>query len=353
MPLRAHATFLLLGALATITVYPALTTDLPGVGRGQIWVLSAGIGLLLLVAIALHEVAHACVARCLGIAVRGVDLVGLGGVTVLDGEPATARAQYLVSIVGPLVNVLIGGLFALVWGLTDPATVPHEAAVRVAVSNTALAVYNLLPGLPLDGGQVLRAAVWGVTGDRIRGLRAAGYGGLGAAGLTGLFGLGQLQGGGSFGLFTIFIGIFVGLQARQALRAADLAERLPGVVAGKLARPAYVAAGDLPLAEALRRAADGGLSAVLLGDAAGRPTGVMSELLLARVPPQRRPWVPLSTVARALRPGMYLDAQLSGDALLEALRREQAREYVVMDGARIVGVLAVSDVAARLTGASG
>lgn len=344
---RVHLSFAALGLLGALAVHPLLRAQLPDLGTTAVGVVAGGVGFLLLVSVAVHELAHAAVGRALGIGVLRIDLWGLGGATALEGDPPTARGQALVSVAGPLVNVLIGGFCAVAWELSPTGTILHEMAIRLAVSNGLLAAYNLLPGLPLDGGQVLRAAVWGITGDRLTGLRAAGYGGLVTAGLTALLALSESRRGGDYGLFTLIVAVFIGVQAQQALRAAGHARRLPGVVAGRLARPAYLAVGDLPLAEALRRAAADGRNSVVLG-AADHPSAVLSEGMLARVPAQRRPWVPLSSVARAVMPATYLDAALSGEALLEALREDPATEYVVMDGARLVGVLHTADVAKQL-----
>jgi hypothetical protein len=127
--------------------------------------------------------------------------------------------------------------------------------------------------------------------------------------------------------------------------------RLEGVSAGQVARRAFTAAPDLPLAEALRRAELAGATAVLLG-APGNPTAVLADALVAAVPAARRPWVAASSVAHLLRPGMVLDSRLRGEALLEAMRRTPSTEYLVVDGPTVVGVLRVADLAAIATHAA-
>jgi len=347
VPIRLHVSFLFLGVLVALSVAAPLRVELPRVPSAGVDVLSVLLGVLLLISVALHELAHALVARSLHIEVSGIDLWGLGGVTGLASEPMTARAQYWVSVSGPVVNLLIGAPAALVWIATDPETIPHALALRLALANALLAAYNLLPGLPLDGGQILRAGVWGLTGDKVSGLRAAGYGGLVAAAATGALAIDDARRGGQFWLFTLLVAGFIGVQAQAALRGAVVARRLPFVVAGRLARPAFLAVTDLPLAEALRRAAAAGCATVVLG-AQEAPTGVLSDALLAQVPPQRRPWVSLSSVVHRISPAAILDARLSGEALMDALRREPAPEYVVLDAGRLVGVLRTADVAAVL-----
>lgn len=349
VPVRVRVTFPLLGVLAAGSVVPSLRDEVPALSQGAAIVLGAVVGLGLLLSVVLHELAHAVVGRRLGMPVEGVDLTLLGGATSLGAEPETARIQYLVSVCGPVVNVLLGGVFGVLTGLTERGTVVHALAGPLFVVNALLAVYNLLPGLPLDGGQLVRAAVWGVTGDKVRGLRAAGLGGMMTAGATFVLGAAELRAGGTLGLITILVALFVGAQAQGAFTGAAMARRLPGVIAGRLARPAYFAPADLPLAEALRRAGALGLSAVVLG-VDGRPSAVLSDALLAQVPAPRRPWVSLSSVSQPIASTAYLDADLTGEALITAMGSDAAVPHVVMRDGRVVGVLRSADVTSSLRG---
>jgi Zn-dependent protease len=350
VPLRIRPSFVALGLLAAFSVAPSLRDDVPHLSDVAAGVLGSLVAIGLLLSVLLHEVAHAVVGRQLGMPVEGVELSLLGGATSLGGKPATARDQYLVSVSGPVVNVLLAGVFGVVAGLTARNTAVNVMAALLCVVNTLLALYNLLPGLPLDGGQIVRAAVWRVTGDKTKGLRAAGLGGMITAGATFLVGYAEIahrETGG--GLITIGVAAFIGVQAQGAFAGAGLAQRLPGVIAGRLARPAYLAPSDLPLAEALRRAAAIGRSAVVLGTD-GRPSAVLSDALLAAVPDPRRPWVSLSSVSRPVPETAYLDADLTGEALIEAMGTDKAAEYVVMHDGHLVGVLRASDVAQQLRG---
>ncbi len=310
--------------------------------------IATAVTVALLGSVVVHELAHAFVARALGLRVSGVHLWGLGGTTALEEEPPTARAQYLVSVAGPLVNVGLGALSAGVWVSTAQSSGAHEIAARIAGANLFLALYNLLPGLPLDGGQLVRAAVWGWRGDKVSGMRAAGYGGYVVAAATALLAVAESRQGGAYGLVTLFVAAFIAAQARRAVRGAGVARRLPALVAGMLARPAFVVAEDLPLAEALRRAEVAGRASVVFGTAE-HPAGVLSEALLATVPTLRRAWVPLSSVLAAPAP---LDAALAGEDLLRALNANGQRERIVMSGSKLVGVLRIADVAAVLAGPS-
>jgi len=225
-----------------------------------------------------------------------------------------------------------------------------------AWSNLLVAGFNLLPGLPLDGGRILRAALWRLTSDKWTGTRAAAYVGRGVAGLVLLFALlsaydgrsGSLGASGNVVLFAV-LAIFIYSGAGQALRAAAVGSRLPGVSARALARRAVLVSGDQPLSEAVRQANEVGARGIVVIDSVGRPYGVVSESAVASTPVQRRPWMPVSALARMLDAGLTLDADLQGAAVLDAMRSAPATEYVVTepDGS-VVGVLTATDVAAAL-----
>src|SRR5437870_2464722 len=127
--------------------------------------------ILFLASILAHELAHATVARANGVQVDAITLWLLGGVAELRGEPRSPRAEFAIAVVGPLMSGLVGLLFgALDFGLAAVGAPRVEVSVAgyLAITNLALAVFNLIPAAPLDGGRVLRAAVWRWTGDRVR-----------------------------------------------------------------------------------------------------------------------------------------------------------------------------------------
>jgi CBS domain-containing protein len=151
------------------------------------------------------------------------------------------------------------------------------------------------------------------------------------------------------GLYTLvwaaFIASFIFIGASQSLTVARLRERIPTLNARTLTRRAIPVSADLPLSEALRRAAAVGARSLLVVDHDGRPTAIVHEAAVAATPLERHPWVQVGTLSRALRPGLILTADLTGESLLQALRATPAPEYLVTepDGA-IYGVLAAADV---------
>ncbi|HLY34443.1 MAG TPA: site-2 protease family protein, partial [Jatrophihabitantaceae bacterium] len=218
-------------------------------------------------------------------------------------------------------------------------------------SNGVVAVFNLLPGLPLDGGRLLRAVVWRLGHNRLRGTRAAAWTGRVVAVLLGLSALvvDRSNFGVSAGIITIALAAYLWFGATQALRMGEMLERMPQVQLRALLRPGLLIPSDVSVAEALRRVWAGNARGLVVVDGAERPQAIVDEALIGAVPPERRPWTSISTVARPLEPGMILDVDLSGEELLTAVRSTPAHEYLVVDRAGTpAGILSVVDLAAML-----
>lgn len=182
----------------------------------------------------LHEVAHSLVAKSQGLHVQGISLFIFGGVSRMKGEPASAKNEFWMAAVGPLTSALLGGAFLGLEALLSGTLVPSAVAGWLGVVNLQLAVFNLLPGLPLDGGRILRAAVWAVTRDPrkatawgLQGGSAIGHGLLFGGAIV-LLAFGRLE-----GIWLGFLGFFllaavraIALDSgvRQALRRGHVTE---------------------------------------------------------------------------------------------------------------------------------
>ncbi len=325
-------------------------------GRTSGYVAAGAFAVLLLVSVLLHEIGHCVVARALGLPVRSITVTFLAGLTEITEPPQTPAREYAVAVVGPMVSLLLAGLGWAGRDLFDAGTLPFLLMSIVAVSNGLVAVFNLLPGLPLDGGRVLRAALWRLTGDPERSTRAAAWAGRGVAVvLVPLLLLGALPAAGlsdiSVGtvLFTALMAAFLYVGATATLQQARLVQRLPRASVDRLARPAITVSADVPLAEAVRRAQQAQVRGVVVVDGSGRPQAVVHEAAVLATPEERRPWVPVSSVARTLEDGLELDASLTGEPLLEAMRRTPASEYLVRDPRTgSLRVLAAEDVVAAV-----
>jgi Zn-dependent protease len=353
VPVYVAPTWLLVAALITLIFAPNVEAQVPGLGPGA-YVVSFLYAVLLYGSVLIHELGHAVVAIRLGMPVRRITLHLLGGVTEMTGQAKTPGQEFLVALAGPVLSILLGGV-AFVAG--QLLTVGGEATRIVAlllwalmVANLVVGVFNLFPGLPLDGGVLLRAAVWKVTGRAFTGTVVAAWVGRAVAALVLATPL-LLE------LFTnltpdaityIWFGLiaaFIWMGAGSAVHMARLRERLPQVEARALTRRAIPVTGEIPLAEALRRAGEAGARALVVVDGTGAPVGLVSEAAVTATPEQRRPWIAVSAVSRTLEPGLVLDKALAGEDLVRAMQAAPASEYLVLDrGGAIYGVLAATDV---------
>ena len=351
VPVLVSPSWLLFAAFVVVSFGPMLAEQY-GQGRGYIG--AASFAVLLLLSVLLHEIGHCVVARAFGLPVRSITVTFLAGLTEITEPPQTPAREYAVAVVGPMVSLLVAGLGWACRDLFAPDSLPFLLATIVAASNGLVAAFNLLPGLPLDGGRVLRSAVWKVTGDPDRSTRIAAWAGRGVAVvvvpllllvLLPSLGWGRISIGTV--LFTALVAAFVFVGASATLQQSRIAQRLPRASVGALARPAIGVLPDVPLGEAVRRAQEADVRGVVVVDGRGQPQAVVSEAAVLATPEDRRPWIPVSSVARSLEDGLVLDPSLAGEQLLAAMRRAPASEYVVCDPATgRLQVLATADVAA-------
>jgi hypothetical protein len=221
-------------------------------------------------------------------------------------------------------------------------------------SNFAVALFNLLPGLPLDGGRLLRSAVWAFGASRITSTKIAAWTGRAVAVAIAVFGLvaDRSSWGLSAGVYGIAIAAYLWFGAGQSLRVGEIIERAGHVDLATLLRPGLFIEPGTSVAEALRRAWSGNARGLVVVDSAQHPQAIVDEALIGAIPPERRPWVAVSEVARPLEPGLVLDVGLSGPDLLAAVRAVPAHEYLIVnqDGSP-AGILAAADLVASLQAA--
>jgi CBS domain-containing protein len=235
-----------------------------------------------------------------------------------------------------------------------PATVPGVLLTSLMLSNFVVAAFNLLPGLPLDGGRMLRALVWKVTGRPMVGTVAAAWAGRVLAVtvliLLPAWSAAQAPDLGTASLLTdavlgAILAAIIWNGAGGSLRSARLRERLPDMRASLLTRPAVSVTTDTPLAEALRRLEAAGARGIIVTDSAGNPVALVREHAVRAVPEHRRPWMQVAEVSAPLGPGSSISAELAGEELLDTLRAAPAAEYLVRDAhGEPLGVLAAVDV---------
>lgn len=231
-----HYSWLIIALLIAFSLAGHFGTAHPNWGRGVIWGMAISTALLFFAAIVAHELSHALVARGRGLPVRSITLFALGGVAQFEKEAEDAKTEFLVSIVGPLASVVIGFVcLVLAWVLgwtmmTEPTTPLIAMLVWLGYINLGLAVFNMLPGFPLDGGRVLRALIWWRTGSAQQATRLASQTGQFVALAFIFFGIVRFFGGAGFnGLWLTFIGWFLLNAAKATVAQQELTEHLRGV----------------------------------------------------------------------------------------------------------------------------
>ena len=263
------------------------------------------------------------VARGYGLPVRRILLYPLGGISEIDREAPTPGREFAIAAAGPALSLLLG---ALGWGLyqVESAGVGGTLIRQLMFANIIVGLFNLLPGLPLDGGRMLRAVIWLFTKKpNTATIAAAWVGRVLALGLLAIpFFTGGLSGGDMVStLWVIVIAGFMWTGATQSIKATRFRERLPALQARRLGRRAILVPAATPLAEAVRRADEAGARAIVVVDHENKPIAIVNEAAVTATPPQRRPWIDVGSLARTIDPSLILNADLQGMALLDALRR--------------------------------
>jgi Zn-dependent protease len=194
--------------------------------------------LIFFLSVLVHEMAHSIVAQSRGIAVPSITLFIFGGAAAIAEEPKKAMDEFLMASVGPITSLIIGGLFWLIYYFFGDLWTPLNAVCYwIAMVNILLAVFNLLPGFPLDGGRVLRSIVWGATKNLVKSTRVATYIGRGFGYLLIAFGVLLVFGGNWFnGVWMVFIGWFLENAASQSYRELALTLSLKGHKVSELMR---------------------------------------------------------------------------------------------------------------------
>ena len=330
-----------LGALLITALYaPLVTRLLPQSGQTTALLLAASLAALLGVSVLLHELGHCLAARRLGLPVRRVRLFLLGGISELTRRPARPRDEGLVAAAGPAVSLLLAAAAGAVWLLLEPGTALWLVVVELAVANAAVAVFNLLPGLPLDGGRLLRALVWSLTGQRRTGTTAAVVGaGVVALGLLWWALLG-LESGAVDGWLRLAVCVlmvwFVLTGASAEAGAEHRTDRLAEVRLEELVRPVLPLPAESPVADALAASAGRG---VVLVRADGVAAGLL-DLPAAERLAGRAPAAPAERAAEPIRPETVLLRTATGPDVLDRVCTTPGWQFLVVDDeGRLCGVL--------------
>jgi Zn-dependent protease/predicted transcriptional regulator len=342
-----HYSWLLIAVLITLSLAGQFSTTNPGWDRGVVWGLAILTSVLFFATIVIHELSHAAVAKARGLPVKSITLFALGGVAQIEKEASDARTEFWMGIAGPITSAIIGAVClaaAIAFGWRVTPSHPSPIAVMLGwlgVINIALAVFNMIPGFPLDGGRVLRAIIWWITGDAARAMRIASAVGQVVAFAFILFGLFRFFNGAGFaGLWLTFIGWFLLDAARSSYAQFEVVDRLRGVCVKDVMNDNWASVADETTLETfvndyLLRS---GQRAFIV-EQNGQPAGMITTHEVKEI--DRAKW-PELTVAEAMIPLAKLHA-VKGTAnlsdVLEKMGREDVNQLPVMSNGHFDGIV--------------
>ena len=345
-PVCVHFSWLILFGLITWALatgyFPAQQPELPRLGH---WVTGLAASLLLFVSILLHELGHAYVARRHGLEIQSVTLFIFGGVARLAKDPEDGRTEFRIAVAGPLVSFALAAFFGA--AAAAPILVPSVRTVAryLALINITLAVFNLVPAFPLDGGRIFRGLLWNAMGKARATQAAASAGTVFALFLVASGVLLLLRGAGISGIWYIALGWFLKEASGSAYSQVRLDEALRGVTARDvMLTDVESLPADVSVAEAAR--------AYFLHTGYGsypvrRGEGVVGLLCLRdvlRIPASEREGLSVQAAMIPLSPAIIIGPDTPLPDAIVKMGRNGAGRLLVLDDGRLVGLLTMSAV---------
>ena len=308
--------------------------DLVGIGP---WILGLGTAILLFSSVLAHELGHSLVAMQQGIEVKSITLFLFGGLASLEEESKTPAGAFAIAIAGPAVSVLLWALLSY-GGMRLPISGPIAAIVGfLATINLFLALFNMIPGLPLDGGNVLKAAVWKITGNRYRGIKIAARAGQVVGGVAIASSILSLS------VWNALIGWFLYQNAGQALQSSKLQEELSQYTAADVVTEGEFVIGHH---ESLRQLANqaipyqGKVSRFLVVDEQGQLVGSVNLEDLNTVSTQQWPQVSVKELLQSTVLPPVVQSHQSLLDIVTLLDKEKLQTLIVVkESGALVGLL--------------
>ncbi|HVR83738.1 MAG TPA: site-2 protease family protein [Planctomycetota bacterium] len=345
--------WVLIFLLITVSLFGSLVADYPGLTAARYWVGAVSASLIFFGCLLLHELSHSWVAQARGIKVQGITLFFFGGVSRLREEPTKPLDEFLMAVVGPLMSGGLGILFIGLKSVLASGTLVTGLVGWLGFVNLALAAFNLLPGFPLDGGRVLRAAAWGVTGNFAKATRMASWAGMAIAYLLILVGVVQAVFFNRVmnGLWVGFVGWFLLSAAQRSVARLDYDRVLDKLRVGDVMRTDVIRVSPDETVErfvqeyVLRT----GERCQMIADDNGNLLGLVTLHEVKHVPRESWPSTPLRDV---MVPWERLRTTEPGDSLLDALDLMNSwgiHQLPVVEGTTLRGLVTREDLLRRLT----
>jgi Zn-dependent protease len=347
IPIGLHPSWFIIFLFLTYSLangyFANQAADLPLAG---IWALGLATSLFFFGSVLAHELGHAFVAVRNKIPVKSISLFFLGGVAEIDREPSAPGEEFRIAIAGPMVSLTLALIFNSLVQVSGDLAFLSAAFSYLGRVNLLLGVFNLIPGFPMDGGRILRAAIWKVTGDHYRATQTASFTGrLVAFGFIGFGVFSIFTGNLMNGIWMGFIGLFLLNLAGSASAQAKLQHKLQGVRVDQVMSRNYPSVpGETTLEQlVVSRLGDNSLGTFLVIDHE-KPPGILTLREITKVP--RHLWSRIK--AKEVMKSWDRSAQISPDTpvitALEKMERDDLRLVPVVDGLQVMGILSREQV---------
>lgn len=352
--IKLDASWLLIAALITWSLSQHYFPDAVPNQSAQTYFLMGLIAMLMFFAsLLLHELAHSIVARRQGVPIKGITLFLFGGVAELESEPQSAPVEFRVAVAGPVTSLGLAFVFWLLARLTGTLSdyvVAGAVFSYLGLINMVLAIFNLVPAFPLDGGRILRAYIWHRTGDILKATEVASRSGmvfayvLMALGLLSLF-----QGATVAGFWQMLLGSFVLLAAKSSYETKLSQEAFKNkVVRSLMTRDPVVVSPEMTLSEFVNR--------IMLGKRVTFVPVVEDGVLLGHMDPKllsgidRENWfnTRVGDVFAGLDAETIVAPDLPISQVMQKIAETGRRKFLVIDNHQLVGVITLSDLSRHL-----
>jgi Zn-dependent protease/predicted transcriptional regulator len=342
-----HYSWFIIALLITFSLVGHFEANNPTWSDGLRWAIAIITAVLFFAAIVVHELSHAIVAKMRGLPVRSITLFALGGVAQIEKEAADAKTEFWMGIIGPITSFVIGVVCLLITiavGWTPP-NFPQRPLPAVllwlGLINIGLAIFNMIPGFPLDGGRVLRGIIWWVTGNAKRATTIAARVGQVIAFFLILYGLMQFfRGAGFNGLWMAFIGWFLLSASRESYAQMVISEGLRGLRVGD------VMSRDFPVVDAyanLQTFAEENLTRTgrrfWVVTRNGEPEGIITPNEISAVPRNRWPYTTVADVMRPLDATRTVNPNTPVTEALEVMARQDLNQLPVVNERGLAGLI--------------
>lgn len=340
IPIYLHPSWFIIFALITFSLATQFASQHPHWTQSQHWILGILTSLLFFCSVVFHELAHSVIAQHYRIPVVSITLFVFGGVARIGKEPGSAKQEFNIAVAGPVSSYLLAAGFWLLTRVFPSREMLGALAGWLAQINLALATFNLVPGFPLDGGRILRAIVWGITGDYTRATRFASRGGQLLAYVLILTGIWQsLTASFVGGLWLAFIGWFLLTAAQESYAQVAIRGALRGLRADDImSRELPTIGRDISLEEYGHEVLRTGRRCHLVVTD-GELMGLMSVHVLNRVPHEN--WASTSVQA-AMIPREQIHWTAPEEpvlSLLERMQNEDINQMPVVTAGQVVGLV--------------